>query len=60
MFILGKFIMYLVIGHILYTHNISPNNKHIVDFITFMSSVLLIDILSYFGAKYSDKPSEEE
>ena len=44
----------MVLGHVLYIHNIRPDNK-LMDFLTILSSTLIIDVISYYVGYFSDR-----
>lgn len=52
MFIAVKLIIYILAAHFFYTHGFDPNKK-LMDFLFLMSCVLLMDVASYFSAKFA-------
>lgn len=52
MFIAVKLVVYIIAAHLFYTHGFDPNKK-LMDFLVLMSCMLLIDIVSYFSAKFA-------
>ena len=52
MFIAVKLILYLIAAHVFYTNGLDPTKK-VMPFFTAMSCVLLMDICSYFAAKFT-------
>ena len=54
MLLILKVLFYMVLGHVLYIHNIRPDNK-LMDFLTILSSTLIIDVISYYVGYFSDR-----
>ena len=52
MFIAVKLIIYLLSAHFFYTHGFDPT-KNLMDFLFLMSCMLMMDIISYFSAKFA-------
>lgn len=52
MFIAVKLIIYIIAAHVFYTHGFDPTKK-LMDFVVLMSCVLLMDVISYFSAKFA-------
>ena len=52
MFIAVKLMLYLIAGHIFYNAGFNPETK-LLDFTVLMSIVLLMDIISYFAARFT-------
>ena len=51
MFIAIKVMLYLIAGHIFYNAGFNLDNK-LLELITLMSVVLLMDIISFFAARH--------
>jgi hypothetical protein len=52
MFIAVKLIIYILAAHFFYTHGFDPTKK-LMDFLFLMSCMLLMDVISYFSAKFA-------
>lgn len=51
MFIAVKLMLYLVAAHVFYNNGFSLDSK-VFEFVVLMSCFLLIDIVSFFGARH--------